>query len=122
MVVCEFCVGDFVSPGSRVRSAEDPQVGFNFLVDLFYFSIRLRVVGDREGKVIVKKFSKFFGEGRGKLWATIRDDLVIEPEMEIDLVEKKGGNPFCGDHFLGGAKNYPLCKPVVNHDQERVKA
>ena len=42
--------------------------------------------------------------------------------MEVDLVEKKGGDPFCSDHFLGGAENYPLCKPMVNHDQERIKA
>ena len=42
--------------------------------------------------------------------------------MEVDLVEKESGDPFCSDHFLGGAENYPLYKPMVNHNQERVKA
>ena len=122
VVVCEFCMGNFVSPGSRVRSTEDPQIGFNFLVDLFCFSLRLRIVGSREEKVIIKEFPKFFGKGRGKLWTTIRDDLVVKPKVEVDLVEKEGGDPFCSDRFLGGAENYPLCKPMVNHNQERVKA
>ena len=120
--MCEFCMGNFVSPESRVRSTEDPQIGFNFLVDLFHFSVRLRVVGSREGKVIVKKFPEFFGKGGGKLWTKIKDDLVIESEVEVDLVEKEDGDPFCSDYFLGGAENYPLCKPMVNHNQKRVKA
>ena len=118
----EFCMGNFVSPGSRVRFTEDPQIDFNFLVDSFHFSVRLRVVDSGEGKVVVKKFSKFFGKGRGKLWTTIRDDLVIESKAEVALVKKEGGNPFCGDCFLGGAENYPLCKLMVNHNQKRVKA
>ena len=63
----EFHMGDFVSPGSRVRSAEAPQIDFNFLVDLFCFSIGLRVVGSGEGKIIVEEFPEFFGKGRGKL-------------------------------------------------------
>ena len=42
--------------------------------------------------------------------------------MKVDLVEKESGNPFCSDHFLGEAKNYPFSKPMVDHDQERVKA
>ena len=79
------------------------------------------MVDSREGKVIVKEFPKFFGKGGGELWATIRDDLVVKPKAKVDLVEKEDGDPFCGDCFLGGAKNYPLCKPMVDHNQERVK-
>ena len=56
------------------------------------------------------------------MWTTIRDNLVIEPEAEVDLVEKEDGNPFCSDHLLCGAENYPLSKSMVNHNQERVKA
>ena len=37
-------------------------------------------------------------------------------------MEEKGGYPFSGDHFLSGAENYPLCKAIVDHDQQRVKA
>ena len=37
-------------------------------------------------------------------------------------MEKDGGNSFGGDGFLGRAKNHPLSKPMVDHDQERVKA
>ena len=41
--------------------------------------------------------------------------------MKVDFVEKESGDSFCSDNFLSGAKNHPLCKPMVNHDQERVK-
>ena len=37
-------------------------------------------------------------------------------------MEEKGGDPFGSNRFLGRAKNYPLCKPMVDHDHERVEA
>ena len=37
-------------------------------------------------------------------------------------MEKEGCNSFCSDGFLHGAKNHPLNKPMVDHDQKRVKA
>ena len=61
--MCEFCMGNFVSPGGGVRSTEDPQIGFDLLVDMFNFSIGLRMVGGGEGKLIVEEFPKFFSEG-----------------------------------------------------------
>ena len=63
VVVCRFHMGNFISSGSGVRSTKDPQIDFNFLVDLFDFSIRLRMVGGGEEKIIVEGFSKFFGKG-----------------------------------------------------------
>ena len=54
--------------------------------------------------------------------ATVRDDFVDQPEAEEDCVEEKGCNSFSGDGFLHWAKNYPLSKSMVDHDQERVKA
>ena len=61
--MCEFCMGNFVSPGSGVRSTKDPQIGLNFLVDLFSFSVRLSMVSSSEGKIIVEGFPKFLGKG-----------------------------------------------------------
>ena len=37
-------------------------------------------------------------------------------------MKEEGGNSFGGDEFLGGAENHPLCKSMVYHDQERIKA
>ena len=56
------------------------------------------------------------------MWATIRDDFVIEPKAEVYFVEEESGYPFSGDGFLSGAENYPLCKAMVNHDQQRIEA
>ena len=36
-------------------------------------------------------------------------------------MEKEGSYPLGGDCFLGGAENYPLCKAMVDHDQQRIK-
>ena len=53
VIVSEFGMGDFVSPGIRVGPTEDPKVCFNLLVDTFCFTVGLRVVGSGEGEVVV---------------------------------------------------------------------
>ena len=52
----------------------------------------------------------------------IRNDFVKKSETKEDFVEKEGGDSFGSEGFLGRAKNHPLSKPMVYHDQERVKA
>ena len=54
--------------------------------------------------------------------ATVRNDFVKKSEMKEDFVEKEGGDSFGGDGFLGRAKNHPLSKPMVYHNQERIEA
>ena len=54
--------------------------------------------------------------------ATIRDDFIKKSKTEEDFVEKEGGDSLGGDRFFSRAKNHPLSKPMVYHDQERVKA
>ena len=78
VIVCKFSIGDLVSPGTRVASTEDPKVCFNLLVNVFSFTIRLRVIHGQEGEVVVKESPQFLDKGGCKLWALISDDLVIE--------------------------------------------
>ena len=54
--------------------------------------------------------------------ASVRDDFVKKSKAKEDFVEKEGGDSFGSDRFLGRAKNHPLSKPMVYHDQERIKA
>ena len=122
VVVCKFGMGDLICPGTRVGSTEDPKVHFNFLVDMFCFAIRLGVIGGGEGEIIVEEFSKLLGEGRSELWAVIRDDFIVELETKVYFVEEEGGYPFSSDRFLSRAENYPLCKAMVNHNQQGIKA
>ena len=49
VIVGKFCRRDLVGPRAGVTSTEDLEVCFNLLVDMFCFSIRLRVVGGGEG-------------------------------------------------------------------------
>ena len=119
--MCEFCMGNFVSPGGRVRSTKNPQIGFYFLVDLFHFPIKLRVVGNREGKVVVKEFPKFFGEGRGELWTMIRDNLVIESKAEVDLVEKEVEIPSMVTVFFVGQRITLLVSPWLTTTKRESK-
>ena len=62
------------------------------------------------------------GEGGGELRATVRDDFVKKSEMKEDFVEEKGCDSFGSDGFLHWAKNHPLSKSMVYHDQERIEA
>ena len=80
VIVGEFGEGNVLSPRSWVRAAENPKIGFYFLVHTFGFPISLRVVGSGESKFITEEFAQFFGEGGGELWSSIRDDFVIETE------------------------------------------
>ena len=54
--------------------------------------------------------------------ALVRDDFVKKSKAKEDFVEKEGGDSFGSDGFLGWAKNHPLSKPTVYHNQERIKA
>ena len=54
--------------------------------------------------------------------AAIRDDFVEKSKMKEDFVKKEGGDSFGGNGFLGRAKDYPLSKPMVYHDHERIEA
>ena len=54
--------------------------------------------------------------------ATIGDDFIKKSKAKEDFVEKEGGDSFSSDRFLSRAKNYPLRKPMVYHDHERIEA
>ena len=56
------------------------------------------------------------------MWTSVGDDLVVESKSKVDFMEKEGGHPFNSDGFLCGAENYPLCKAMVDHDQQRIEA
>ena len=53
---------------------------------------------------------------------TVRDNFVEKSKTKENFVEKEGGDPFGGNGFLGRAENYPLSKPMVYHDHERIEA
>ena len=57
VIMGEFSEGDVLSPGSRVRAAENLKIGFYFLVHTFGLPISLRVVGSGEGKFISEEFA-----------------------------------------------------------------
>ena len=117
MVVCKFGMRDVFNPCDWVISAVHPQVGFDFLVHTFSFSIGLWVISGGEGKVISEDSSEFFCEGRGKLQSAVRYDLFIEAKACVDFVEEKSGYPLSGSGFLGRTEDYPLHKPMVDHNQ-----
>ena len=70
----------------------------------------------------MEEFSEFSSEGGCKLGSAVRDNFIEKSKEKEDFVEKEGGDPFSSDGFLHGAKNYPLSKPMVYHDQERIEA
>ena len=118
----EFGMGDVISPGSRVISTEDLEVGFDFLVYSFGFSIQLGMISGGEGQVVFQEVSEFSSEGGGKLGSLVGDDFVVETEAEVYFVEEECSDAFGGDVFLCGTENHPLSKPMVDHDQKGIEA
>ena len=55
-------------------------------------------------------------------WQRIRDDFFEKSKVKKDFVEEKRSDSLSGDGFLGWAKDYPLSKAMVDHDQERIEA
>ena len=54
--------------------------------------------------------------------ASVRDDLVVEAKAKVYFVEKECSNAFGSDVLLCGTENYPLSKPMVNHNQKGIEA
>ena len=73
----EFGEGDMLCPGSGVGGTKDPKIGFYLLIDLFSFSVSLRMIGSGKGEFITKELSKFLSKGRSELRSSVRDDFVI---------------------------------------------
>ena len=46
----------------------------------------------------------------------------MKTEMLKDMGKKELGDASCVDVFGAGSKNYPLCKAMVNHNQQRIMA
>jgi len=101
--------------------AKDPKVGFQFLINPFGLAISLRVVGSRKSNVIGKESGQFLCKGRGKLWTMVQDDFVVETKAGEDIFEKQSSNTSGIDGFGTRDENHPLYKPMVDHDQNRVK-
>ena len=55
------------------------------------------------------------------MWSMIGDDFVIEAKSFEYFGEEQGGDSGSIDGFLGRAENYPLSKPMVDHDQKGIK-
>ena len=48
--------------------------------------------------------------------------MIFSSEMGVYLVKSKDCDSLSSSCFLSRAKNYPLCKAMVNHDQQRIEA
>ena len=123
VIVSKFGMGDVISPGSRVVSTEDLKVCFNFLVYPFSSSVRLGMIGCGEGKVVFQESSELSSNGGCKLGTIIRYDFAIEAKSggTYTLWKKRAAIPSVVMFFFVG-QNQPLSKPMVDHDQEGIKA
>lgn len=65
--------------------AKDPEICLKFLIDLFKFTIGLRVVGSEESDIIRKKSGKLLDEIRGELGVIVRDDFVVEAKTRKNV-------------------------------------
>ena len=74
------------------QSNEEPEVLFDFLVDLFSLTISLWVVGCGCSNFDAKGCIELMHKSRDELSATITDDLFWETMKLPDMVKKEPGN------------------------------
>ena len=98
-VVLELGGSKELGPLVWVVYAEDPEVGFNFLIGSFSLSVSLGVIGSRQADVVFKDSSEFSGEGRCELWATIRDEGIVKSKAFEYMVKKELGDSVRVDGF-----------------------
>ena len=73
----EFSGGKEVYPFCQIIGTENVKIHLKFLICSFSLTICLRVIGCGQVNIEFKETSKFLGEGRGKLRATIRDEGIM---------------------------------------------
>jgi hypothetical protein len=93
VVMDKFCEGEVFDPCFRVGMTIDPEVCFQFLIEVFGLSIGLRVIGGRWCNGVIKEFGKGSREFGNELGAAIRNDLIIKSELSINVLEEKFGHP-----------------------------
>ena len=81
-----------LGPLMGVTGAEDTKVGFDFLIGSFGLSISLRMVCSGESNVIFEDSGKFFGERRGELGSSVRNESIVKSEAFEYVVEEELGN------------------------------
>ena len=73
----EFCRGKELYPFGQVVGTKDVEIHLKFLIGLLSLSINLRMIGSREVNIVFEEMSKFLGESRSELRATVRDEGVM---------------------------------------------
>ena len=96
----EFGHGGLICPIKGVGSTEYSEVGFEFLIYSFSFSVSLRVVCRGWGEFVSEYPTKFFLESGHKLRSSVRDDIVKESKSSVKFSEDDGSNSFSGGGFL----------------------
>jgi hypothetical protein len=66
-----------LGPIMGVVGTKDPKIGLYFLIGSFGLAVSLRVISGGKTDIIMEDSSKFSGESRSKLWATIRDKRIV---------------------------------------------
>ena len=93
----EFSERKELGPLMGITGAKDTEVGFDFLIGPLGLSISLRVVRSGESNVVFEDSSEFFGERRGELGSSIRNEDVMKSEAFEYMVEKELCNTVCVD-------------------------
>ena len=81
--------GKEVCPFPRIVCTEDAKVCFNLLIGPLSLSVHLRVICGGEFDIVVEELCQFSGEGRCKLWASIRYQGIMESKSFEHIGEGK---------------------------------
>ena len=108
LIVTELHDWDEGGPGFGVVRTEDSHVDLEFLVDLFSFSVSLRMIGHASKGFETKDLCNFLEYLRRELWASVREEGVWETKASEHVIDKILDSCLGVNCFVTRNANYPL--------------
>ena len=98
------------------------EILFEFLINSFRLTIRLRVISRRKGLIDIQQRTKVTGECGGELGAAIRDEFTGKTEVFPDVIAIEGSRAVSGDGGVTRGKDGGFCNIVIYKDGDSIKA
>src|ERR1700760_3519829 len=115
-----FCHRQISAPFLLFIGAKYSEIGFEFLVYSFSFSIGLRMKCSAHVVINFKELTHFLKHFGCELWSSIRNNDVREAKSSPDLINKNLRCSESIDFLCTQSINYPLRKAMVYHNHDRI--
>ena len=109
------------SPIMLVDGSVSVEILFEFLINPFCLTIRLRVISRGKGLIYIQEGTKVTSEGGGELGSAIRDEFAREAKAFPYMITIEGSRAVSGDGGMTRGKDGSFCDIMINKDGDGVE-